>query len=135
MYVMPGSCRHTQCFLRINGHYSWLFIMTMSKWLIPLDPDEENTNLVNSCIENIRVFSLMHALFPYPGMFYWTLLNVHPHTDHILRFIQLLAVAKSKAVKEYGIDAILEPAVKDLQVLARVSVAMHDDDTCSIVLL
>lgn len=57
------------------------------------------------------------------------------HTNHILRFIQLLAVAKSKDVKEYGIDAILEPAVKDLQVLARVSVAMHDDDTCSIVLL
>lgn len=109
--------------------------MTISKWLIPLDPDEENTNLVSSCIKNIRVFSIMHALFPYPGMFYWTLLNVHPAYRSSLRFIQLLAVAKSKDVKEYGIDAILEPAVKDLQVLARVSVAMHDDDTCSTVLL
>ena len=66
----------------------------------------------------------MHALFPYPGMFYWTLLNVHPAYRSSLRFIQLLAVAKSKDVKEYGIDAILEPAVKDLQVLARVSVAI-----------
>lgn len=51
-------------------------------------------------------------------MFYWMLLNIHPAHRSTLRSIQLLAVVKSKAVKKYGIDAVLTPAVNDLKTLA-----------------
>lgn len=55
------------------------------------------------------------------GLFYWVLLNVHPCHRSTLRFIQLLAVAKSNHILSYGIDAILEPAINDIQTLANVS--------------
>ena len=55
------------------------------------------------------------------GLFYWVLLNVHPCHRSSLRFIQLLAVAKSNHIQSYGIDAVLEPAINDLQTLANVS--------------
>ena len=50
-------------------------------------------------------------------MFYWMLLNVHPAHRSTLRYIQLLAVIKSKALKKYGINAVLTPAVNDLKTL------------------
>jgi len=49
------------------------------------------------------------------------LLNVHPCHRSSLRFIQLLAVAKSCDIRTYGIDAVLEPVISDLQTLANVS--------------
>ena len=52
------------------------------------------------------------------GVFYWTLVNIHPAYQSTLHSIQLLAVVKATLLKKYGMDAELKPAVKDLQELA-----------------
>ena len=48
------------------------------------------------------------------GVFYWMLLNVHPAYRSSLHSIQLLAVVKRSCIKQYGIDAALQPVVQDL---------------------
>ena len=45
------------------------------------------------------------------------LLNIHPAHRSTLRSIQLLAVVKSTHLKKYGIDAVLEPSIRDLHTL------------------
>ena len=45
------------------------------------------------------------------------LLNVNPAHRSTLRYIQLLAVVKAKTLRDYGINAILTPAVDDLKTL------------------
>ena len=61
--------------------------------------------------------NLMPCLSYSSAMFYWMLLNIHPAHRSTLRSIQLLTVVRSSAVKKYGIDAVLTPAVKDLKTL------------------
>ena len=50
-------------------------------------------------------------------MFYWMLLNIHPAHRSTLKSIQLLTVVKATHLKKYGIDAILEPSIRDLKTL------------------
>ena len=45
------------------------------------------------------------------------LLNIHPAHRSTLLSIQLLAVVKSTHLKKYGIDAVLEPSIRDLHTL------------------
>ena len=45
------------------------------------------------------------------------LLNIHPAHRSTLKTIQLLAVVKATHLKQYGIDAVLEPSIQDLQTL------------------
>ena len=52
------------------------------------------------------------------GVFYWTLVNIHPAYRSTLHSIQLLAVVRATLLKKYGMDAVLKPVVKDLQELA-----------------
>ena len=58
-------------------------------------------------------------------MFYWILLNIHPAHRSTLKSIQLLAVVRSNAVKKYGIDAVLKPAIKDLKTLGTTVSVLH----------
>ena len=51
------------------------------------------------------------------AVFYWMLLNIHPAYRSTLHSIQLLAVVKSSLLKEYGIDAVMKPAILDLKKL------------------
>ena len=51
------------------------------------------------------------------AMFYWMLLNIHPAHRSTLKSIQLLTVVKATHLKKYGIDAILEPSIRDLKTL------------------
>lgn len=46
------------------------------------------------------------------------LVNVHPAYRSVIHFNQLFAVAFSKDILRYGMDAILKPAVEDLKTLA-----------------
>jgi len=52
---------------------------------------------------------------------YYTLGNINPKYRSQLDAIQLLAIATSPVIKKYGIDAILEPFLDDLQYLEQVS--------------
>ena len=52
-------------------------------------------------------------------MFYWMLLNIYPTQRSSLHSIQLLAVAKSTDISVYEIDAVLTPAIGDLEHLAK----------------
>ena len=57
----------------------------------------------------------------------YTLGNIHPQYRSSLRMINLLIAATLPVVEKYGIDKILQPFVKDLQILASegVSVLKH----------
>ncbi len=43
--------------------------------------------------------------------------NLHPKYRSRLKGIQLVALCKSKFIKEYSMDAILQPVVEDLKKL------------------
>lgn len=59
------------------------------------------------------------------GVIYYTLGNIRSQYRSQLDAIQLLAIATSPVIKKYGIDAILEPFLDDLQYLEQVSVKNH----------
>lgn len=59
------------------------------------------------------------------GVIYYTLGNIRSQYRSRLDAIQLLAIATSPVVKKYGIDAILEPFLDDLQYLEQVSAKNH----------
>ena len=46
------------------------------------------------------------------------LVNVQPAYRSVIHFNQLFAVAFSKDIRRYGMDAVLKPAVEDLKTLA-----------------
>ena len=53
------------------------------------------------------------------------LLNIHPAYRSSLHSMQLLLVAKVVDIKRYGFDAVIKPAMEDLQRLAK------DVSTCT----
>ena len=56
---------------------------------------------------------------------YYILGNVDPRFRSKIHSIQLLILAKYSSVAEFGIDRILEPAVKDIEKLELVSMIMY----------
>ena len=54
-------------------------------------------------------------------MFYYLLGNVQPKYRSQLKAIQLVAVANSAVVDTIGVDAVLEPLVKDIKRLEKVT--------------
>ena len=53
------------------------------------------------------------------------LLNIHPAHRSSLHTIQFLAVAKSTDIRVYGIDAVLTPAIRDLEQLDKEVHVVH----------
>ena len=53
------------------------------------------------------------------GCFYFTLGNIHPKFQSTLKSIQLLAISKSKHIKEYGIDKVLNVIIDDIILLEK----------------
>ena len=49
--------------------------------------------------------------------FYYTLGNLHPMYRSTTRTIQLLAIAKTDAIKEYGIEVLLKPMIEEVKCL------------------
>ena len=60
---------------------------------------------------------LVISILSFVAMFYWMLLNIHPAHRSTLRTIQLLAVVKTSQLKQYGVDAVLEASIRNLQTL------------------
>ena len=54
------------------------------------------------------------------GAFYFLLGNLHPRLRSKISTSQLLLLAKSSMVAEFGIDHMLQPVVKDIQKLESV---------------
>lgn len=52
---------------------------------------------------------------------YYTLGNINPKYRSQLDAIQLLAIATSPVIKKYGIGAVLEPSLDDLQYIEQVN--------------
>ena len=53
------------------------------------------------------------------GCFYFTHGNIHPKFRSTLKSIQLLAISKSKHIKEYGIDKVLNVVIDDIILLEK----------------
>ena len=53
------------------------------------------------------------------GNFYFTLGNIPPKHRSKLNSIQLLAIVKTKLLSLYGMDAILQPIIRDLKKMVR----------------
>ena len=60
-------------------------------------------------------------IYFYLGVVYYTLGNINPKYRSQLDAIQLLAIATSPVIKKYGIGAVLEPFLDDLQFLEQVN--------------
>lgn len=59
-------------------------------------------------------------IYFYLGVVYYTLGNINPKKRQ-LDAIQLLAIATSPVIKKYGIGAVLEPSLDDLQYIEQVN--------------
>lgn len=58
------------------------------------------------------------------GVVYYTLGNIDPKFRSQCDAIQLLLIATTPVIKQYGIDALLEPFMNDLEYLERVSLQL-----------
>ena len=56
------------------------------------------------------------------GFFYFTVANVSPKYRSLLRAINLVALVKKKWIKQYSMNAILKPIVKDIKKLVSLHV-------------
>ena len=54
------------------------------------------------------------------GCFYFTLGNLHPRFRSTLKAIQLIALVKTTHIKKYGVDAVLEVIVDDIEHIEKV---------------
>ena len=73
-------------------------------------------------IDYIILPAVQHTFcFLFVGVVYFTLGNILPQHRSQTIAIQLLAIATNPIIKKYGIDAILEPFLEDLQKLEQVS--------------
>ena len=62
------------------------------------------------------------AFFVYVALFYYTVgNNISPKHRSNLKFVQLLAILKSNQLKKYGISAVLQSFMDDLNQLESVS--------------
>ena len=61
----------------------------------------------------------------YIGMFYYTLGNLRPELRSTQRSIQLIACVTSQNLQKYGFEAVLEPFITDVNILATVSHTIH----------
>ena len=61
------------------------------------------------------------AFFVYVALFYYTVGNISPKHRSNLKFVQLLAILKSNQLKKYGISAVLQSFMDDLNQLESVS--------------
>ena len=60
------------------------------------------------------------VVYDFKGAFYYSLGNISPHFRSKIHNIQLLLLAKSTSVAEYGIDHIIKPIVEDIRKLESV---------------
>ena len=70
----------------------------------------------------------MVVVCDFTGAFYYLLGNISPHFRSKIHNIQLLLLANSSSVAEYGIDHIIKPIVEDIKKLESVCtlyVCMH----------
>lgn len=58
------------------------------------------------------------------GLVFFTIANMHPKYRSNFKAIFLSTVANITLIEEHGIDAILEPFVNDLKVLARTGITL-----------
>lgn len=61
-----------------------------------------------------------HNISIFLGAFYYTLGNIEPRYRSALHMIQLVCLAKSKLIDEYGVDEVLKPFVESIQKLEKV---------------
>ena len=52
------------------------------------------------------------------GCFYYVLSNLLPERRSRVEALQVIAVAKTKDIKEYGVDLLLQPFVDDINTLS-----------------
>ena len=65
------------------------------------------------------------------GMFYYTLGNIHPMFRSSLKAIQLVCVAKSFDIKEYGCDSLLKPFFEQIKQLGQV-MALYEEEALDV---
>ena len=61
----------------------------------------------------------------YIGMFYYTLGNLRPELRSLQRSIQLIACVTSQNLEKYGFEAVLEPFIPDVSILATARHTIH----------
>ena len=63
------------------------------------------------------ILMYIHIIYVHVGFFYFTVGNVSPKYRSLLKAINLVALIKRKWIKQYSMNAILEPIVNDIKKL------------------
>lgn len=58
------------------------------------------------------------------GVFYYVLGNIRPIFRSSVRNIQLICIAKTNSIKDYGIDNLLSPFIQEVNHLSKVITVM-----------
>ena len=66
-------------------------------------------------------FSTLNDLYFAIHCYYYTIGNIHPMYRSTLEAIQLLCLVEAPLLEVYGHDKILEPAIKDIKQLEKVT--------------
>jgi hypothetical protein len=69
----------------------------------------------------------MRKFHIFSGAFYYTLGNIEPMYRSSEKAIQLLCLCKTSNIKKYGIDAVLQPFMADLQKLEQANISTIDE--------
>ena len=98
-----------KCALQLNLYYDELEICN------PLGSRRKIHKLGNNDTQ-LMTFTLVCSCH-YQGAFYYMLGNLKPSLRSSTNTIQLLVLAKYTTVAQFGIDRLLEPAIKDIKKL------------------
>ena len=139
MFVMVHGSARIQSSLWIAKHCQYWVIMMILKCAILLVPRQKNTKLVLVCtLLALYIFKLFLCLSIYfteytvynltayfwIGVFYYTLGNLSPRYRSTLRTIQLIAIARTADIRNFGVEKLLASFVTSINMLARVCYAV-----------
>ena len=79
--------------------------------------------LIHDTYCNVQLKLFYYIIYNYysEGVFYYELCNIRPVFRSSLRAIQLIAVARTADIRSYGCDALLQPFIKQVNLLGRVN--------------
>ena len=112
---MAPVSSHTQFFPSKVKHYTFSSTMMIWRSVIPSVLNDQCTRQVHALLVQLLIlytFSIMPS-----GCFYYVLGNISPKYRSRLSLIQLVALVKTKHIKEHSMNVILEPIVADIKKL------------------
>ena len=110
--------RITHCLAKTTAHSKYFCTTMRPKFVTQLDIVEININLVLGIVKcHVYSFTI------FVGCFYFTLGNMSPQLRSSVKAIQLVALAKTSHISQYGISPVLQCITDDILQLEKVNMS------------